>query len=228
MSTTFRRTRSGLYVPPVAGGYDSVVLADSPLVYFTFDESAGTTLVDHSGNGRDAAAIGTPTLNGANGWTFNGTNQAAQIVTPTAWLPMGDSPYTAEFVAKPSSVSGAHDAIGWGSTGANAANGHEINGTNFSNFWIGSNVTTSGVTASTSAWWHYMATYDQATLTIYVNGVSRGSAARTAHNTAVGNLFVGKSASGNFFAGNIRRVAVYSTALSSTRVAAHFAAAPLT
>ncbi len=56
-----------------ASPYATAILADSPLAYFHFDESSGTTLHDSSGHGHDATTA-TATLGGAGAFTGSGTS----------------------------------------------------------------------------------------------------------------------------------------------------------
>lgn len=217
------RTRSGLYIPRT---YDELVRTESSVLRaYWFDEASGN-LLDHIGSS-DGTPVNSPTRAGVNGYTFNGTTQRVTLPT-TGAIPTGNSKYSIEFVAKPSSVSGQHDVGGLGSSTTNQATMVGFTGTSFWNYWNGSNVTSTGVTIATNAWWHCVATYDQANLVLYVNGVQRGTAARSAHAGTATVAVIGMSAvTTAFFAGSIRRFAWYNDALSASRVAAHAAVAPL-
>ncbi len=77
--------------------YPPQVLADNPYAYWRMEESAGPTMVDSSGNGRDGTWVSAPTFSqtplitsGASA-LFNGTSnyatvvQAASEYTPAQW-----------------------------------------------------------------------------------------------------------------------------------------------
>lgn len=208
-------------------GYDAAVLAKAPVRYYKFDESSGTTLLDYGTNGSVGTGVSSPTLAGANGWAFNGSNQRVDLTV--TGLPVLNTKFTVEAIVKPSSVSGAHDFVNWGTVASNQINGHELIGTEFANYRSGFNLTTTGAGATVGTWYHYMCSYDQANLTIWINGVQKGTVARTSNNTGSTYARLGSNGgTSNWFAGNIRRVAVYSTALTATDAAALAALAPLT
>jgi hypothetical protein len=64
---------------PGEADYASLVAAESPLLWLKFDETSGTTAVDHSGNGRNGTYSGGPTLNQPP--LFEGTSKSALFDT---------------------------------------------------------------------------------------------------------------------------------------------------
>ena len=52
-------------LPTRKASYSSVVLEDTPYAYYQLNETAGVTVVDSSGNSRDAVYVNTPNLNAA-------------------------------------------------------------------------------------------------------------------------------------------------------------------
>jgi hypothetical protein len=83
-------------------------------------------------------------------------------------------------------------------------------------------------TASTSNWTHLVLTRSGKTVTLYVNGASVGTATfSTPLNKTTGSFGIGRAGSSatNYFKGGIDEVALYSSALTASRVAAHYAAA---
>ena len=80
---------------------------------------------------------------------------------------------------------------------------------------------------ATTAWTYLVFTRTGNTLQLYVNGTLAASAAVTGTtNTNTGILAIGRTGASatDYFNGAIDEVALYPTALSASRVAAHFAA----
>jgi hypothetical protein len=91
--------------------------------------------------------------------------------------------------------------------------------------YLGGTVVTSATVFAVASWHHLVLTYDHVTLKLYVDGVLEASAALAF--TAIGNYglyLLADSAGANWGTGAVCEVAVYSTLLSATNVAAHFAA----
>ncbi len=80
--------------------------------------------------------------------------------------------------------------------------------------------------SAAGAWVHLVVTYDGSVLKMYTNGVIASTAAPTNYVPNVDAPFtVGARSSLNFFwPGNVAEAAMYSSALSATRVAAHYTA----
>lgn len=87
------------YITPTGGGgssaYAAAVLVDNPLVFYEFDDTSGTTMVDSSGNGRDGAYINSPSLgmypilSGSDGHStgFDGiANSERAAVSYNSWM----------------------------------------------------------------------------------------------------------------------------------------------
>ena len=93
--------------------------------------------------------------------------------------------------------------------------------------WSGGTLHDVYATTATVAgtWYHVVATYDGATMRIYVNGAQEGSRASTlslpdtTHPVRIANSFAGT----NHFDGRIDEVAVYTRALTAAEVAEHYA-----
>ncbi len=83
-------------------------------------------------------------------------------------------------------------------------------------------------TAATTAWTYLVLTKAGTTLTLYVNGTAVASATVTGTvNTSTNILAIGRLGSSNseYFNGSVDEVAVYASALSAGRIAAHYSAA---
>jgi hypothetical protein len=200
-------------------GYDATVLASSPLRYYKFQETSGTTLIDYSPSGINGTVIGSPTMTG-DGYTFlNSGSQKIDI--GITGLPRDNSPYSAEFIVTPNTTSGAHDVVDWGQFGTtNAVTACGQNNATYWNYWNGSNVPTGSVITSGHTD-HVVMTYDQANVRIYVQGVLKVTTARSGHavSTTTGGANIGISLGDTApYSGTIKRVAIYGSALSGTTV----------
>jgi hypothetical protein len=219
--------------------YVSEVLADSPLAYWRLGEASGTTAADASGNGRDGTYLNTPTL-GATSLLGTGTDTSMSIasntgqvmsVTSAAWMDV--SSLTIECLVKFSSAtdSGNGDAIVsrynspnfnwliWRNTSGQLA--LQIRNTSGTVYNISATTT-----VTVGAIYHVVGTFDGSTCKLYVNGTQAASAAVTGTvQTGGGALDVGRySGSAVTTPGaQIDEVAIYNTALSNTRIEAHYA-----
>ena len=200
--------------------------------YWAFDAGTGTTAVDSSGNAN------TGTLQAGAGWTtgrvgpyalnLTGATNSYVVVTP-AVIDSSQSYSVAAWV-KPNNLTGFQTIA-------------SIDGTNISPFylqmsngvfqfsvrdsdWIYSPLTTvTGGTATTSAWTHVVAVYDNVahTISLYQNGVLRSSAAFNSPWRATGNTVIGRAkwngAPVDFVNGAIDEVHFYDRALTATEAA---------
>lgn len=215
--------------------YSSEVLADSPLAYYRLADSSGTTMADSSGNSHSGTYGGGFTLN-ATGLLVGDSNKAVDFASASAtvagasWM-TSTGAVTFEALIQPDTVSGASynfigvrdDNNGTGNLWWLVIKATKLTalcrGTEFS----GSTTLVAGNT------YHVAFTYDGTTAKVYLNGVLDGSSARTgAMSSTTYDLILGRwgnSGSPLYFDGRIDEAALYSTALSSTRIAAHYSAA---
>lgn len=209
--------------------YSAEVLADSPLIYPRFGEASGTTAVDASGNGRDMTYQNTPTLGVAGALTgdsdtavtFNGTDEYASI-NYAAWM-NGLTALTIECWYKGTDASGSLVARGGnpanyriGITGSKAF--IEVNTSSG-----GAQLTSSTTSVDDDTWHHIVGTWDGSNLRIYVNTALENTLAKTGTLSATtNNLRVAQRQGDSFIAGTIDEPAVYGTALSGTRITAHY------
>ena len=211
-----------------AQAYDGQVRADSPAAYWRLGEATGPTAYDDSGNGLHAAYPGSAGR-GVAGTT--GVDRAALVdfdaVAAGDVLDMaGTQAFTLEAWVKPDFVDTEWRRIL--SKEATDAAGRQgwllwaYNGTfGFERFRDGGRDFVTGGSVSAGQWTHVVATYGSGTVKLYVNGVQAASAAatRSLSNTASPVRI------GDEFHGAVDEAAVYTTALSSTRIAAHWRAA---
>jgi hypothetical protein len=188
---------------------------------YSFDEGGGTTVADASGNG-NAGTIGSATWTtaGKNGGAlaFNGTSARVRVNDAPS-LDLSTAMTLAAWV-RPSNVSGSwRDVIFKGDDmyylEATSPPGRPAMGGTFSG---GPLYGPSSLPVNT--WTHLAASYDGATLRLYVNGLAVASRVRTGP-IATSNLALeigGDSIYGQFFAGTIDDVRIYSRALSASEI----------
>lgn len=218
--------------------YSSEVLADSPLVYWRLGESSGTTAADSSGNSRSATYTNSPTL-GATGLLTSDSNTAMGVTSNTgscasvadaAW--MNVSSITVECLVNLSSTTDSlnGDAVVSRLTNLDWVLLRSPSGTWEASVWnnSGTRFNAIGGAVTVGATYHLAMTFNGTSLILYVNG---SAAATTAVSGTVATLSapieVGRYSAANSTtpSGVIDEVAVYGTALSSTRIAAHYTAA---
>lgn len=228
--------------------YSSEVLADAPLAYYRLGEASGTTMLDSSGNGRDGTYFNSPGL-GTTGLltgdvdtcvTFDGSDDMGAVAA-ASW--QQQSVFTIEaviattggdtIVARRDGV--FDDPVSFTSWQLRIAANYYGAGSHALYFMSVDSATANANVAvptglANGVTYHVAATYDGADVRIYVNGALAVTQAIAGVNAAVSNGFsIGArrnpSAVTEAFSGKIDEVAYYGTALSGTRIAAHYAAA---
>lgn len=221
--------------------YKDEVLADSPWLYWRLDETSGTTASDLSGNGRNGTYVNSPNLNQSplisvdKSIDLDGTNDYVSYTPGTAVT--GNFTYECwinadSFSSFPGLVSGwnANSSGNYGSILLVSDSGVvEIYAAN-STFTDWSYTDNTGYTLSTGTTYHLVFVNDDTndTAKLYVNGVEQYSA--SGKTTAMGMvnaskvLSAGRATTSNYFNGKVDEVAIYTTALSATRILAHYKA----
>jgi RHS repeat-associated protein len=222
--------------------YASTVQGDLPVYYYRLDD-ASTMIGDSSGQGRLAYAGGAYTQ-GATGVLANDSD-AATIFTSTGavqfaqgtGLPGGTSARTYEAWVKTTSTQDqALFSYGQSAGGCGLpANGLLLTGGNQVNFitrWntdCYSSVTSLAFAApsiANGAWHQVAATWDGATVTMYLDGQPIGSQAYTTSQGSVdaNGLVLGSLYGGRHLVGSLDEVSIYPSALSATQIFNHFKA----
>ena len=239
-STTYRYQVRASDAAGNLGAYSPIATVTTPAVQppptglvaaYAFDETAGTTAGDASGNAN------TGTLQTGAGWTAAGHAGGALVLDGSSGrvrVPASSSlgltsAMTLEAWIRPSVAQG-----GWRTVLQRETDAYFLNASNDTGALRPSGggtfgVTTAFVTGTTPSpvgvWTHVALTYDGATLRLYVNGKLVTSAARTGTIQASPNpLWIGgNSPYGEFFAGSIDDARVYNRALSATELATDMA-----
>jgi RHS repeat-associated protein len=231
--------------------YLANVTFDSPDGYWRLGESLGnTTSGDSSGFGNSVTTVGSGVTFGQTGAlpgdsdtaaTLNGTNTGYLSVPYSATFnPSGV--FTLEFWVRITGGQGTWRALVASSCAtsvcatyqgfeiyANPANNWEVVAGNGSTGWT----YVIGGTVLLNQWYHLVATYSGSTLSLYANGSLLGTStgAYAALTNSSVPLYIGTDTTSTggvknyFWAGSIDDVAIYGTALSAARIAAHYAAA---
>jgi hypothetical protein len=206
-------------------GYKATVLADAPAVYYRLADTSGTTAADASGNNRTGTYGGTYTRGAASLLTTDAdlavTMTNGQIDLPTSVNPWAGA-FTIEAWVKPSQVA-AYAAIfsreTYGSSGLRF--GQQGNRWGLWTTESGGNVEIRGGTVVSGTTYHVVATRSGTTFRLYVNGVQVATGTGTLVTPTGGGRFA--SVGGAPYKGVLDEVAIYPTALSAARIAAHYA-----
>ncbi len=237
------KTRAGasVTVDVHTPAYPDLVLADSPTGYWRLGELVGTTAADASGHAHPLTLVGSPTL-GADGALLDGARALESVGSGhygyaahhADWNP-GSNPFSVEARVRGSSWAAGKWALWHGSDLGNAAGWGLAIETGGITFVVGdgaAHATIVGAFTTPDRWYHVVAVVDRAAgfLRLYVDG----AAVTPVSLGAVGSLNVTaqlQAGVGNATA-RLQDLAIYPSALSSTRVTVHYAArlqpAPIT
>ena len=146
---------------------------------------------------------------------FSGA-QSIAITHPS--VPTNNQPYTIEAWIKPTAM-GARGMVGWGNYGGvNQVNAFRLDQAGLDNYWWGNDLV-ANTADLTTAWHHVAASFDGTTRTVYLDGAPVGSDnPGTNHVVPSANLALGLTAPGEYFAGLMGEVRVWSTAVSQTNL----------
>ena len=214
--------------------FSSEVLADSPTHFWKLWDASGTSAVDSSGNTRPGTYQGSPTLHATSpldvdasafGVTLNGTSQYVSRASEASLHP--SAPWTAEIVFKVNGGAGTFRVICTNrDEGTNNGWLLYLNDTNHLDLRHGGGGTQiqSAATYAVGTALHVVFGHDGTKFFMYVNKVKEASnptAAYVAPTTT--DINIGRRLDNSFFGPfTVQHFAHYNTALSGTRIAAHY------
>jgi PKD repeat protein len=219
--------------------YSQQVLADSPLAYWRLGEASGTSAADSSGSNRTGTYLNTPTLGqpGAlagdanTAVAFNGSDEYVNVPYSAALNP---AQFTAEAWAYVTGGQGTYRSVVTSRDySPGNARGYILYAAadNTWQLWTGGGEwsVVYGPAVALNTWTHLVATYDGSTARLYVNGTLAASSAAGYLQNALRPLRIASGATDltapqYYLPGRADEVAVYGSALSATRVQAHYAA----
>lgn len=226
-------TEDGRRIDATATPYSQAVFADGPIAYWRFEETSGITAVDEMGTypGAFAGALTRAAgIAGSRGAVFDGST--TRLVVGDVFPFPVDAPYSLELWVMPSEVDDSVRFLIDRSSAAMPTNGYQL-------YYAASFTLTSRSIAGTEygystapgiiadRWTHIVATYDGANTALYIDGsLINSSPAPELPAATTGTFAIGDSGTGQLrkYLGVVDEVAVYATALSAARVAAHAAA----
>lgn len=235
----------------VSESYRAVVLADAPLAYWPLDEQDGAPkALDATANHHDAQYLGNvtfgpgPIAEGGRAASFdeeavNLDGKCTRIVVGDVFDFPGDEEFTIEAWIKPRAVKDEFRRIFAKAIPASNGpqDGYELDTNQSAKGLVfqrsASNVVQAGIydvpAPSTTAFTHVVLTSDGTQVTLFVNGVSPMGVGTSPFNgpavaTTVPFVWGASSTGERCFAGALAELAVYGTALSASRVAAHYRA----
>lgn len=213
--------------------YATEVAADSPYLWWRLGEASGTTAADTSGNGRTGTYNGSPTL-GATGLVaggdtavqFDGTNDyvisaglstAVSAFTVEAWF-SGAAPAGTDRCLVQRGSSSSQFRIYVRTDGKIDCTVRNSGGSQ-------TIVTSTAVVANGTAR-HICLVFSASTISVYIDGALDSTGSRSGSTTSANQEFYlgGAGAGVANLTGTIDELAYYTSALSGTRIAAHYAA----
>jgi len=237
-------------VLPALADYPSTVLSQAPVGYWRLNETiqpsnlTTTTNVGSLGASADGTYNSVPAtglsgpFTGSSAAGFDGTSQS---VTTPYQAALNPNAFSFEIWVNPTTVpffgyvaATAHLAgnrSGWYMAQDNGSTFGAGNAFVVRLFYQNANVPAITLSATNDlpvgSWYHLVLTYDGTTATLYKNGVVASSGIPVGYVPSVDTQLAIGSRSDNafFWPGQAAEVAMYTGALSSTRVAAHYSAA---
>lgn len=215
--------------------YDSEVLADAPNVYYKLNELKGTSAADSSGNavngtynnGTQFGQVGP--INYAADWANNFDGVSQYVSVPNNALIRPGDVFTVEFWVNVSTWTAPPETL-FPAFVAKDTNDFIVYIDSTHGFLLSLNKQGVGTIAQSTiamatGWAHGVVTKNGSAVHIYINGVDvTGSVSNQTIVSASTGMGIGASFNGgsNWLSGAMARVAVYPTALSATRVLAHY------
>lgn len=220
--------------------YPSIVLADNPAAFWKLNETSGTVAYDSSGNGLNGTYTGGYTLGNTSSIKVPG---AVKIRWFKRYVNCGSPPslnftaaWTLEIWASITTLNQGSALIA--ETFSDAANvlysvsfntaGGSPSNTLMGGFYTGTWTSVTGPVLNNGVWNHVVVTWDNTTLSLYVNGVSVATnKPGVSPSAGMNGLYLGRrwdaaGGSAPYFNGLLAAAAIYGTALPANRISAHY------
>lgn len=216
--------------------YEAAVLADNPIAYWRFNETSGINAVDATGNLHDGTYLGGYTLAQPSAFPGLGTavlftsSLSGRVRVPdhTAF-DLGTGDYTIEAWYNTNTTSRGDIFTYKGTGGDLGVHSASQSASTISLYHNAFRAQSSAVPINT---WHHLAVTRAGTaVTIYIDGIPRGSGTSSDTWNIANDLLIGSNHTGNpsnpalAFSGLLDEVAIYGTALSQVQVLTHIDAA---
>jgi uncharacterized repeat protein (TIGR01451 family) len=211
------------FSPPVVGTYPDEVAADGPSYWWRLGEPSGSVMQPNTGGKpgtyKNNVVLGQPGAPGAAPNTaaaFNGTASYAYV----NGIPAPKTAYTLEILMKAGAAVQSGTLLEQGGAGSLYINPDRFCFRQVATTVCWMHAPTAGV------WYHVAGTWDAVSKVarLYVNGVERASASAPGIPSGSATLYVGYGQFAPWFKGVLDEPAYYSTALSASRIATHYAA----
>ena len=223
----------------MSSAYSSAVLFDKPLRYYRLDESSGTVAHDLGSQAQSGTINNSPALS-QTGLIIGDVDPCMlfhsgtfdYISLPTTGLPTGAQPWSVDILVNFAALVGAGlfpTLLGFG----NGTNTHDVvfyfdgNVQAFVASFPGLTNIVSSIPVTAGHTYYLALTFDGTTAILYAYDLTNGTSSSDSHaeafSLAYGAFNIG-AASGvySFISARLDEVAIYNSALSATRVLAHY------
>jgi hypothetical protein len=230
--------------PPPPTPYDSIILADAPMLFYRFQDASGAPdapAVDSSGNGHGGlygfgttgvTLVNGPPAIGGRAVQFAESTSSSRVRIPVSFQVPIDSPITIEYWRRTDNDGAQHGTVNVGNGNTpNRINVIDI-ATNGQLQWYyggttGANVAAGILTplADGVQWYHVAVTATPTEQNVYINGVSRVTRTGNVPPNSVRSAgWVGASGfiSGDTPRGSIAEFAIYDHVLTADRIMARY------
>ncbi|MFE4632126.1 LamG-like jellyroll fold domain-containing protein [Streptomyces sp. NPDC056773] len=238
-NTSALSATASVTVPNSAEAYPSAVRADGAQLFWRYDESALPFVADSSDGNQNGVHLNAPALRQAPGAVSGASTAIGFNGTDTQVY--GDkrqnvgSAYSIETWFKTNTTTGGK-LIGFGNNQARGSSQYDkhIYMTNdgrlvYGVYSGGTHTVTTTAAYNDNQWHHVVATQGPGGMTLYVDGVQKGTLGFTSHENFAGYWHVGGDSLGGwpdrpvseYWAGQLDETAVYPTVLSAAQVQNH-------